>query len=47
MEAFKYYLVQENTYLIQFARANKLAGYETKNFEDASSAEIALTSTER
>jgi thiaminase len=34
IEAFKYYLIQDYLYLIQFARANSLAGYKTKNLED-------------
>jgi thiaminase len=43
IQAFKYYLIQEYLYLIQFARANMLAGYKTKNFEDiVRSAEIVL-----
>ena len=42
-EAFKYYLIQDYLYLIQFARADMLAGYKTKNFEDiVRSAEIVL-----
>jgi thiaminase II len=43
IEAFKYYLIQDYLYLIQFARANMLAGYKTKNLEDiVRSAEIVL-----
>jgi len=43
IEAFKYYLIQDYLYLIQFARANSLAGYKAKNLEDiVRSAEIVL-----
>lgn len=40
-EAFKYYLMQDYLYLIQFARANALASYKAKTMEDvAASAQI-------
>jgi hydroxymethylpyrimidine/phosphomethylpyrimidine kinase / thiaminase len=43
LEAFKYYLVQDYLYLIQFARANSLAGFKAKRLEDTvRSAEIFL-----
>jgi thiaminase II len=43
IEAFKYYLIQDYLYLIQFARANSLAGFKTKNLEEiVRSAEIVL-----
>jgi thiaminase len=48
IEAFKYYLIQDYLYLIQFARANSLAGFKTKNLEEiVRSAEIVCTSTAR
>ncbi len=34
IEAFTYCFIQDYRYLIQFARANMLAGYKTKNLED-------------
>jgi thiaminase II len=43
IEAFQYYLIQDYLYLIQFARANSLAGYKSKNLDDiVRSAEIVL-----
>jgi thiaminase II len=42
-ESFKYYLIQDYLYLIQFARANSLAGFKSKNLDDiVRSAEIVL-----
>lgn len=38
LESFKGYLVQDYLYLIQFARANALAGYKAKNMRDISAA---------
>ncbi|KAI9820265.1 MAG: hypothetical protein M1827_005887 [Pycnora praestabilis] len=41
LEAFKYYLIQDYLYLVQFARANALAAYKAKHIEDITmSAEI-------
>lgn len=34
LEAFKYYLVQDYLYLVQFARANALAAYKAKSMDD-------------
>ncbi|TVY93762.1 putative hydroxymethylpyrimidine/phosphomethylpyrimidine kinase [Lachnellula willkommii] len=42
VDSFKYYLVQDYLYLVQFARANALAGYKAKTMED-----IAAISAER
>ena len=36
-EAFKYYMIQDYLYLIQFARANALAGYKAKKLDDIAS----------
>ncbi|KAK7736849.1 trifunctional hydroxymethylpyrimidine kinase/phosphomethylpyrimidine kinase/thiaminase [Diaporthe eres] len=38
LESFKGYLVQDYLYLIQFARANALAGYKAKNMRDIAAA---------
>ncbi|TAQ83709.1 hypothetical protein B7494_g7965 [Chlorociboria aeruginascens] len=41
IESFKYYLVQDYLYLVQFARANALAAYKAKTIQDiAASARI-------
>ncbi|KAI9755632.1 MAG: hypothetical protein M4579_004205 [Chaenotheca gracillima] len=43
MENFKFYLIQDYLYLVQFARANALAGYKAKSMDAISaSAEIVL-----
>ncbi|APA08217.1 hypothetical protein sscle_03g029870 [Sclerotinia sclerotiorum 1980 UF-70] len=43
MESFKYYLIQDYLYLVQFARANALASYKAKTMEGiAASAGIVL-----
>ncbi|KAI9846499.1 MAG: hypothetical protein M1837_003919 [Sclerophora amabilis] len=43
LEAFKFYLIQDYLYLVQFARANALAAYKAKNMDDiTASAEIVL-----
>ncbi|PQE16759.1 putative thiamine biosynthesis thi-4 protein [Rutstroemia sp. NJR-2017a BBW] len=34
MESFKYYLIQDYLYLVQFARANALASYKAKTMDD-------------
>ncbi|KZF22750.1 thiamin biosynthesis protein (Thi-4) [Xylona heveae TC161] len=34
LESFKYYLIQDYLYLIQFSRANALASYKAKTIED-------------
>ncbi|PSN66793.1 hypothetical protein BS50DRAFT_600440 [Corynespora cassiicola Philippines] len=42
-ENFRYYLIQDYLFLIQFSRANALAGYKSKNLRDIRrSAEIVL-----
>jgi hypothetical protein len=41
VEVFKYYLVQDYLYLIQFARANALAGYKAKTIEDISAVSLS------
>ncbi|KAH8781471.1 Phosphomethylpyrimidine kinase-domain-containing protein [Diaporthe sp. PMI_573] len=38
LDSFKGYLVQDYLYLVQFARANALAGYKAKNMRDISAA---------
>jgi len=41
IESFKYYLIQDYLYLVQYARASSLAGYKSKTIEDvAASATI-------
>ncbi|GAB7351477.1 hypothetical protein MBLNU459_g2131t2 [Dothideomycetes sp. NU459] len=43
IDSFKYYMVQDYLYLIQFARANALAAYKAKTLDDiAASATIVL-----
>ncbi|KAG4027765.1 hypothetical protein MFRU_027g00580 [Monilinia fructicola] len=43
LESFKYYLIQDYLYLVQFARANALASYKAKTMEGiAASAGIVL-----
>ena len=43
LESFKYYLIQDYLYLIQFCRANALAAYKARTLEDISmSASIVL-----
>lgn len=37
-EKFKYYMIQDYLYLIQFARANALAGYKSKSLADVAAA---------
>lgn len=34
LDSFKGYLIQDYLYLVQFARANALASYKSKNMED-------------
>ncbi|KAK5118046.1 hypothetical protein LTR62_004092 [Meristemomyces frigidus] len=42
-ETYKYYMIQDYLYLIQFARANALAGYKAKKLDDiAGAAQIVL-----
>ncbi|KAF2772850.1 hypothetical protein EJ03DRAFT_265978 [Teratosphaeria nubilosa] len=42
-EIFKFYMIQDYLYLIQFARANALAGYKSKNLDDiAGAAQLVL-----
>ncbi|CAG8955247.1 hypothetical protein HYFRA_00011229 [Hymenoscyphus fraxineus] len=43
IESFKYYLIQDYLYLIQFARANALAGYKAKTMEDIGAAAKIVT----
>ncbi|TVY34379.1 putative hydroxymethylpyrimidine/phosphomethylpyrimidine kinase [Lachnellula subtilissima] len=38
VDSFKYYLIQDYLYLVQFARANALAGYKAKTMEDIAAA---------
>lgn len=34
LETYRYYMIQDYLYLIQFARANALAAYKAKGLED-------------
>ncbi|KAM3080920.1 trifunctional hydroxymethylpyrimidine kinase/phosphomethylpyrimidine kinase/thiaminase, variant 4 [Clarireedia jacksonii] len=38
IESFKYYLIQDYLYLVQFARANALASYKAKTMDDIAAA---------
>ncbi|RMX91171.1 hypothetical protein D0867_15075 [Hortaea werneckii] len=38
-ETFKYYMIQDYLYLVQFARANALAGYKAKTLDDIAGSE--------
>ncbi|KAK4925600.1 trifunctional hydroxymethylpyrimidine kinase/phosphomethylpyrimidine kinase/thiaminase, partial [Elasticomyces elasticus] len=42
-ETFKYYMIQDYLYLIQFARANALAGYKAKKLDDIAAAATIVT----
>ncbi|QIW95689.1 hypothetical protein AMS68_001207 [Peltaster fructicola] len=42
-ERFKYYMIQDYLYLIQFARANALAGYKAKTLDDIAGAARIVT----
>ncbi|POS79022.1 phosphomethylpyrimidine kinase, partial [Diaporthe helianthi] len=47
LESFKGYLIQDYLYLIQFARANALAGYKAKNMRDISAAAVIVGHIDR
>ncbi|RMY35279.1 hypothetical protein D0865_13953 [Hortaea werneckii] len=42
-ETFKYYMIQDYLYLVQFARANALAGYKAKTLDDIAGAAQIVT----